>query len=155
MRPYHICIERIKICVELFPLLGGCARLAGAAALAREGAQLGRLSPGLLFTVKTEELPLLEGGVPLMHNNQVVCAVGAVFGRSPEGAMGYLDDLTPERVDAGGVAAHGPHFLLVEADRLATAGAQQDLARTVGQRHAHQPVVIAQVDGDDSRGARA
>jgi hypothetical protein len=33
----------------------------------------------------------------------VVLAVGPVFGKLPDGKMGYLDDLTSERVDAQGV----------------------------------------------------
>ena len=47
---------------------------------------------------------------------------------------------------AGGVAAHRPHVLLVEADRLAAAGEQHDLALAVGERDADQAVVVAQVD---------
>ncbi|GAB4820680.1 hypothetical protein N2152v2_007726 [Parachlorella kessleri] len=35
---------------------------------------------------------------------QVVSTVGAVFGRTADGQMGYLDDMTPERVDAQGVS---------------------------------------------------
>ena len=30
--------------------------------------------------------------------------MGQVFGRTPDGKMGYLDDMTSERVDAGGVS---------------------------------------------------
>ncbi|EIE22978.1 CIA30-domain-containing protein [Coccomyxa subellipsoidea C-169] len=36
--------------------------------------------------------------------SQVACAVGPIFGRLPDGKMGYLDDMTSERVDAQGVA---------------------------------------------------
>ncbi|CAL8465559.1 g5095 [Coccomyxa elongata] len=36
--------------------------------------------------------------------SQVACAVGPVFGKLPDGKMGYLDDMTSERVDAQGVA---------------------------------------------------
>ena len=36
---------------------------------------------------------------------QIVIATGAVFGRDSEGNMGYLDGMTPERVDSKGVAA--------------------------------------------------
>jgi uncharacterized protein YbjT (DUF2867 family) len=35
---------------------------------------------------------------------QIVSAVGPVFGCTPDGKMGYLDDMTSERVDAGGVS---------------------------------------------------
>lgn len=35
---------------------------------------------------------------------QVVLALGAVYGRKSDGSMGYIDDMSPERVDAGGVA---------------------------------------------------
>ena len=34
---------------------------------------------------------------------QVVIATGAVFGRDSEGNMGYLDGMTPEKVDSKGV----------------------------------------------------
>jgi hypothetical protein len=37
--------------------------------------------------------------------SQVVIATGAVFGRDAEGNMGYLNGMTPERVDSKGVAA--------------------------------------------------
>lgn len=37
--------------------------------------------------------------------SQVVIATGAVFGRDSEGNMGYLDGMTPERVDFKGVEA--------------------------------------------------
>ena len=53
---------------------------------------------------------------------------------------------------AGGVAAHGAHFVFVEADGLATAGAQHDLVVAGGQRYAHQPVIVTQVNGDDAAG---
>ena len=42
---------------------------------------------------------------------------------------------------AGGLAAHRAHFVLVEADRLAAAGDQDDLALAVGEGDADQPVV--------------
>ena len=32
------------------------------------------------------------------------CVFVKVFGRTPDGKMGYLDDMTSERVDAGGVS---------------------------------------------------
>eukprot|EP00884_Botryococcus_braunii_P010535 jgi/Botrbrau1/19483/Bobra.0714s0001.1 len=48
---------------------------------------------------KTLEGPLWSG------ISQVVLAVGPVFGRLPEGQMGYLDDMTSERVDAQGVSS--------------------------------------------------
>jgi hypothetical protein len=32
------------------------------------------------------------------------CVFEKVFGRTPDGKMGYLDDMTSERVDAGGVS---------------------------------------------------
>lgn len=35
---------------------------------------------------------------------QVVCALGAVFGRSADGQMGYLDGMTPAKIDAEGVS---------------------------------------------------
>lgn len=34
---------------------------------------------------------------------QVVLALGAVYGRKSDGSMGYIDDMSPERVDAFGV----------------------------------------------------
>ncbi len=43
--------------------------------------------------------PLFKGAT------QVICALGPVFGRTADGAMGYLDGMTSEAVDAGGVAA--------------------------------------------------
>ena len=35
--------------------------------------------------------------------SQVVTCVGSIFGPGPDGAMGYVDGMTSERVDAGGV----------------------------------------------------
>ena len=37
--------------------------------------------------------------------SQVVCATGAVFGRDSEGNMGYLNGMTPQKVDGEGVAS--------------------------------------------------
>lgn len=36
---------------------------------------------------------------------QVVCATGAVFGRDAKGNMGYINGMTPEKIDSAGVAA--------------------------------------------------
>jgi hypothetical protein len=55
---------------------------------------------GVDLTAPSTLSPELFAGV-----SQVVSVVGAVFGRTAEGAMGYLDNMTPERVDAEGVAA--------------------------------------------------
>lgn len=38
-----------------------------------------------------------------MGDNPVALTV-QIFGRTPDGQMGYLDDMTSERVDAGGVS---------------------------------------------------
>jgi hypothetical protein len=35
---------------------------------------------------------------------QVICTLGPVFGRTAEGTMGYLDNMTSERVDAQGIS---------------------------------------------------
>ena len=55
---------------------------------------------------------------------------------------------------AGGVAAHGPHVLLVEADGHAVA---RHLEEVVVARRGHDPdqlVAVAQVDGDEALAAR-
>ena len=53
----------------------------------------------------------LEGSVirvcdSQLHNlptaHQVVSLLGPRFGPQPDGSMGYYDDMTPERVEAGG-----------------------------------------------------
>src|SRR5690606_15366805 len=49
------------------------------------------------------------------------------------------DDLALRKANAthaGGIAAHGAHVLLVEADALAVRGLQEHVALAVGQRHA-------------------
>ena len=33
---------------------------------------------------------------------QVISTLGAVVGPTPDGGFGYLDNMTPERVEAGG-----------------------------------------------------
>jgi hypothetical protein len=43
---------------------------------------------------------------------------------------------------AGGLAAHRPHLVLDEADRLAAGREQQDVARAVGDRDADQLVAL-------------
>lgn len=53
---------------------------------------------------------------------QIVCSIGAVFGRTADGQMGYLDNLTPERVDAEGVS------------HIVTAASKYLLGTTTGQQ---------------------
>src|SRR5690349_2847665 len=55
---------------------------------------------------------------------------------------------------AGGLATHGPHFVLVEADGLATVRRQDDLARAIGERHADQAIALVETDRNDAAGAR-
>ena len=43
---------------------------------------------------------------------------------------------------AGGLASHVAHLALVEADRLAAARDQDDLALAVGERHTDQLIVV-------------
>jgi hypothetical protein len=82
------------------------ARAAFAEAGLAEGRQPGG-GGGILFLAtgvditqpSTLDAALFEGV------DQVVVAVGGVFGRTADGAMGYLDGMTSERVDGGGVAA--------------------------------------------------
>ncbi|KAL4457749.1 hypothetical protein ABPG75_012614 [Micractinium tetrahymenae] len=61
---------------------------------------------GILFIESGVDLTKPETLTPELFKGvtQVATAVGAVFGRTAEGTMGYLDDMTPERVDAQGVA---------------------------------------------------
>lgn len=62
---------------------------------------------GILLIEEGVDITDADKGVPpalFRGVSQVVLAVGAVFGRAADGTMGYLDNLTPERVDAGGVA---------------------------------------------------
>src|SRR6185312_3223283 len=56
---------------------------------------------------------------------------------------------------AGGLAPHRPYFGLGEANRLAAAGHEDDLALSIGERDPDQPVVVGQIHGDDAAGARA
>src|SRR5581483_7047587 len=55
----------------------------------------------------------------------------------------------------GGLAAHRADLALVEADGLAPARNQHDLALAVGDRNPDEPVLIVQIDGDDATRARA
>ena len=86
-------------------------------------------SSGILF---------LQGGVDITNSDtltadlfqgatQIVCSVGAVFGRTADGQMGYLDNLTPERVDAEGVS------------HIATAAAKHLFGTTKGQQEQLKP----------------
>ena len=68
--------------------------------------------------------------------SQVVCATGAVFGRDSEGNMGYLNGMSPEKVDAQGVAAiaKAASMYLKKQQRRETSlvmpmKSEQDLAR--------------------------
>src|SRR6185437_7579203 len=54
-----------------------------------------------------------------------------------------------------GLAAHRADLALVEADGLAAARNQHDLALPVGDRNPDEPVLIVQIDGDDAARARA
>ncbi|CAL5221994.1 g4282 [Coccomyxa viridis] len=88
----------------------------------------------------------IEGGIDITNPatlkaqlwrgvTQVVCAVGPIFGRTSDGNMGYLDNMTSERVDAEGVknvaAAAKEH--IKAKDRKATTvvsmGSEQDIGR--------------------------
>ncbi|PSC71557.1 nadh:ubiquinone oxidoreductase complex i intermediate-associated 30 [Micractinium conductrix] len=57
------------------------------------------IEPGVDITNPDTLTPEIFKGV-----TQVVTSVGAVFGKTADGKMGYLDDMTPERVDAQGMA---------------------------------------------------
>ena len=57
-----------------------------------------------------------------------------------------LSGAEADAAHAGRLAPHVAHLVLVEADRLAAARYQHDLAVAVGERHAHQLVVVVQVD---------
>src|SRR6056297_3878532 len=50
----------------------------------------------------------------------------------------------------GRTAAHRSHVGLAEADGLAAAREQHDVAVAVGEGHVHQVVALAQIDGDDA-----
>lgn len=74
---------------------------------AEAGVTEGRNAKGILFveegvdvTDATSLTAELFAGV-----TSVVVSTGAVFGRDENGAMGYLNGMTPERVDSQGVAA--------------------------------------------------
>ncbi|CAK0786611.1 hypothetical protein CVIRNUC_009825 [Coccomyxa viridis] len=88
----------------------------------------------------------IEGGIDITNPatlearlwrgvSQVVCAVGPVFGRTPDGNMGYLDNMTSERVDAEGVrnvAAAAKANTQTEERKLTTVlsmGSEQDISR--------------------------
>lgn len=61
---------------------------------------------GILFIQSGVDVtdPSTLGREVFQGATQVVLALGSVFGRTADGQMGYLDNLTPERVDAQGVA---------------------------------------------------
>src|SRR5206468_12538310 len=46
------------------------------------------------------------------------------------------------------------HFILVEADCLAAARDEDDLALAIGYGYTNEAVIVGQVHGDDSAGAR-
>lgn len=69
-----------------------------------EGAQK---NGGILFVEDTVDVtkPEMLSGDLFKGVTQVVVATGAVFGRDSNGNMGYIDGMTPEKVDAKGVEA--------------------------------------------------
>lgn len=70
------------------------------------------------------------------------CAYEKVFGRTPDGKMGYLDDMTSERVDAGGVSniaklAQKLPKQPTESAKILSMGSADDLKVTVPSSASH------------------
>lgn len=93
--------------------------------------------PGILFIQRGVDVTRPETlTVELFQGaQQVICALGPVFGRLSDGSMGYLDGMTSERVDAEGVsnvaaaaAVHLPRTARVLADVLPMSS-EEDLAK--------------------------
>src|SRR4029078_11146206 len=60
---------------------------------------------------------------------------------------------TRDAADAVRGPAHGPDVILLEPDRYAVPGSDEDVALAVGQLHAHQRISVVHADGDDTPGA--
>ncbi|PRW55975.1 nadh:ubiquinone oxidoreductase complex i intermediate-associated 30 [Chlorella sorokiniana] len=87
-------------------VLGKAGPTTGTVALGAGARKMDAAGGGILFIESGVDITNPETLTPELFKGvtQVVTAVGAVFGKTAEGTMGYLDDMTPERVDAGGVA---------------------------------------------------
>src|SRR5690606_16288179 len=59
-----------------------------------------------------------------------------------------------DATNAVGRPSHGPNIVFAESDGLALAGADEDLAGSVGQLDAHHGVPLVDADGDDTADAR-
>src|ERR1700730_6023080 len=58
-----------------------------------------------------------------------------------------------DATDAGGLAAHRPHFILEKADRLTTTRDQDDLTLSIGDGNTYETVVVGQVHRNNAAGA--
>src|SRR6185437_8669776 len=87
------------------------------------------------------------------HGAGAALAIALVLADHDEG-YDFLAIPELDAADARRLAPHGANLALVEADCLAAARHQHDLALAVRDRHAHEPVVIVEIDGDDAAWAR-
>ena len=121
----------------------------GALRIRARGVAVDRADLGRAETECSAQLPVFDRGALAV----------SVFGDREDVAVADLqhryDALAAPKPDADhapGHAAHGPDVALLEADALAGAGEQHDVAVAVGQAHVDQLVFLGQVDRPDTGG---